>query len=53
MAKEWEFKKIADQLEQNKLAAAKCLVAMARQSEKNSQDVLGMPCIRAKDNNTK
>ena len=44
-AKAMEGKKI-DQLEQNKLAAVKCLVGTARQSKKNNQDMIRMPCIR-------
>ena len=51
-AKEIKSKKIADQLEQNKSAALKCLFGMTRQSKQN-KDIIGMSCVRGKDGNIK
>ena len=46
-----ESKKIADQLKQNITASLKCLFGVARQSMKNNNDIVGMPCIHSKDAN--
>ena len=37
-------------MKQNKLEALQCLLRMARQSKKNKEDIVEMPCIHGNEN---
>jgi hypothetical protein len=52
-AKEMESKKIVEELELEKTGGLRQVFRMARQSEKDKRDIVGMPCVRGKDGELK